>query len=298
MGAYIETIKPFSDFGFKNLFCKGEKTKKNLIFLLNAVLRDYPGVGRIVDVEYKEADHQAENPIKKSTKFDIYCKTDSGRVFVIEMQNEMEQFRQKRLIFYLCQTVTENDGRINPNIPWNYEFPPVIAIMFCNFIDKEIDPEELNHFGLLNLKTHRPFGHHIGLSILQLPLFPQKREDCKTELERIVFSMKHMDDIVNRKIESFSSHKGDFYDMIETMSQKATLTNEELHEYNQWLKVSNDERLKLYQAELDGEAKGRAEGAKEQAWKTAERMHAKGMHFDEISELTGLSISELQSRFN
>lgn len=310
MAEHIEVIPPFSDFGFKNLYCKGEKTKQNLIFLLNEVLKGYPGIGTIVSIEYKDPDHQAQNMAKKSTRFDIYCRTDSGRVFIIEMQNEMEAFRQKRLIFYLCQTVTENDGRIDPKVAWDYNFPPVIAIMFCNFIDREIDREEINYFGLLNLKTFKPFGHHVGLCVIQLPLFPKKREECKTTIEKIIFSMQHMEDIVNNRIESFSTKKGDFYSIIEQMSHKATLTNEELHAYNQWLKVTNDERLKLYNAEKEGESKGRAEGraeglaegfekgAKEQAWKTAQILFEAGQSLDLISKATSLSIEELNSKFN
>ena len=306
---FSEFIPPFSDFGFKNLYGKPKpESKENLRFLLNAIIKDWPGLEHdpIVDLQYRNPDHQGDNPERKSTKFDVYCVTESGKHFIVEMQNQPDRHLKQRLIFYLCQAVTELDRRTNSQEPWNYDFPPVLVIMMCNFIDPEIDHAEVNYFGLVNLKTHRPLGGYIGLSFIQIPLFPEKREDCKTEIERIVFSMDNMEAIINNKVESFSTREGDFYDRIKTMSQTAALSEKELHAYHQWLKVENDERLRLKEArdegmargEKKGRAEGRAEGERQQAWRSAERMFAKEMPLEEISEFTGLTVEELKERFN
>lgn len=294
----IEYISPFSDFGFKNLYGKGKNAKENLIFLLNEVLKDYPGMSPIVDITYNNVENQGDSPQRKSTRFDVSCTTRNGERFVIEMQNEKERHLKQRLIFYMCQTVAEQDSRVNEQVPWNYDFPRVIVIMFCNFIDPEIDREEVNHFGILNFKTHREFGNHVGLTVLQLPLFPSKEEDCKTELEQIIFSMMHMKTLIQTDTNPFSKQKGDFYDRIKIRSTTAALTEDELHEYHQWLKVTNDDRLRLQQAEERGINKGRAEGEKKQAWESAKILYSKEMPLDLISEVTGISVSELQKAFS
>lgn len=296
---YNDFIPPFSDFGFKNLFGKGDKSKENLIFLLNEVLKEYPGMNPIVDVVYKNVEQQAENPVRKSSRFDIYCKTDRGETFVVEMQNDRDPLLRNRLVFYLCLAVTEQDSRINPEVPWDYSFPPVIAIMFCNFIDKEIDPCEVNYFGILNRKTFQPFGNHVGLVIVQLPLFPKQENECKTELQRIIYSLENMETIQRTGKIPFSTQKGDFYDRIAWMSRKAALTDEELHAYNQWLKVTNDDRLRELRAEAKGREEGREEGReqgqKSMQLKIARNLLSSGMSPEEVANNTGLSISDLKN---
>ncbi|MCH5224601.1 MAG: PD-(D/E)XK nuclease family transposase [Muribaculaceae bacterium] len=207
-----------------------------------------------------------------------------------------------RLIFYLCQAVTEQDNRAESGKPWNYDFPPVLVIMLCNFVDPELDRKEVNYFGLINLETGRMLSEHVGLCLVQIPLFPIHREDCKTDLERIVFSMDNMEGILANKVESFSTSQGDFYDRIEKMSQTATLTQDELHEYHQWLKVTNDDRLFLERAiekgMAEGRAEGRAKGEAEQAWRDAEGFYKAGVSLEIISSVTKIPIEELQSRLN
>ena len=101
----------------------------------------------------------------------------------------------------------------------------------------------------------------------------------------------------------FSKQKGDFYDRIAKMSNTASLTGDELHAYHQWLKVKNDDLLRLKKAReegeakgrAEGEAKGRAEGEKLQAWKTARILHEANQTIDFISKVTGIPEEELKS---
>ena len=317
---FSEYIPPTSDFGFKNLFGKGEKSKDNLIFLLNEVLKDYPDFDPVVSVEYLNSEHQGDNPDRKSTRFDVYCRTESNKVFIVEMQNQPDPHLNQRLIFYMCQAVTEQDSRVYLEKAWNYNFPPVIVIMFCDFTDPEIDPVEVNHFGFMNLKTHKQFGNHVGLSIVQMPLFPTTKSECKTELDKIVFSMMNMDTILTKKENSFSTQEGDFYDRIEKMSRTAALTREELHAYHQWLKVTNDDRLwrekareeglaegraeglaegraeGLAKGRTEGRTEGRAEGIAEGKWQMAKKMIDDGMDLDKIALYSQIPIDQLRQR--
>lgn len=90
------------------------------------------------------------------------------------------------------------------------------------------------------------------------------------------------------KEKSFSKNKGDFYDMIETMSQTASLTNEELHEYHQWLKVTNDDRLRLLEAE--------SQGRKEEKWENARNLFKAGVALDTISIALHIPLEELKAK--
>lgn len=52
-----------------------------------------------------------------------------------------------------------------------------------------------------------------------------------------------------------------------------------------------------FEGRMEGREEGRAEGEKNQAWNTARKMVEKNYDLATISELTGLSLAELQDQF-
>ena len=90
------------------------------------------------------------------------------------------------------------------------------------------------------------------------------------------------------------------------MSITAALCKKELHEYHQWLKVTNDDRLRLLKAEekglnegrakglAEGRAEGRAEVRIEQQNRIALNLKSMGMDPEQIAIATGLSLEEIK----
>ena len=112
--------------------------------------------------------------------------------------------------------------------------------------------------------------------------------------------MTHMETIIKEKKNPFSETESDFYDRVRNMSTTAALTQSELHAYHQWLKVTNDERLRLARAEekglAEGEAKGRAEGISKGKWISAKKMWLRNYSLEEISEITEIPVEELKQK--
>ena len=80
MGKYIN---PFTDWGFKRLFGQ-EFSKDLLISFLNGLLVDEM---HIRDVTFKDKEQLADAKDLRGCIFDIYCETDDGKHFIVEMQN-------------------------------------------------------------------------------------------------------------------------------------------------------------------------------------------------------------------
>lgn len=74
-------INPFTDWGFKKIFGQ-EITKDLLIDFLNGLLVDEK---QIKDITFLDKEILPEYQEERGVIFDIYCKTESGEEFIVEM---------------------------------------------------------------------------------------------------------------------------------------------------------------------------------------------------------------------
>ena len=85
MGRYIN---PFTDWGFKRLF--GQEFSKDL--LINFLNDLFEGEFQIKDVTFKDKEQLGDTNDLRGCIFDIYCVTDDGKHFIVEMQNRWVPF--------------------------------------------------------------------------------------------------------------------------------------------------------------------------------------------------------------
>jgi len=97
-------INPFTDFGFKKLF--GEEVNKDLrIDFLNGIL---PAHHKIKDLQYKKSDQLGNLVLDRKAVFDIYCQSESGERFIVELQKAKQNFfqRPKRFLWHISNQRT------------------------------------------------------------------------------------------------------------------------------------------------------------------------------------------------
>ena len=92
MGKYIN---PFTDWGFKRLF--GQEFSKDL--LINFLNDLFEGEFQIKDVTFKDKEQLGDTNDLRGCIFDIYCVTDDGKHFIVEMQNRWVPFFVNRFIY-------------------------------------------------------------------------------------------------------------------------------------------------------------------------------------------------------
>ena len=94
-------INPFTDFGFKRIF--GQEINKDLtIDFLNLLL---DGERHIADLTIKNPEMQPEREEERLVVFDLYCESDDGTQFIVEMQAARQSFFLSRSLYYQSRAI-------------------------------------------------------------------------------------------------------------------------------------------------------------------------------------------------
>lgn len=93
MGKYIN---PFTDWGFKRLFGQ-EFSKPLLISFLNDLLVDEL---HVKDLTFRDKELLPPTKDQRGIICDVYCETDTGERFIVEMQNRWQPNFLDRTICY------------------------------------------------------------------------------------------------------------------------------------------------------------------------------------------------------
>ena len=235
------------------------------------------------------------------------------------MQNAWEQNFDNRMLYYAAEAIMRQDVRIAPNHPWDYTIDPVIGLAICNFTMPRFAHERIAFFNLRDEITGQRYGNQLGLVFVHLPEFSNEVEECVTDLDMIVYSLKNMEEIQKMGRVPFSQGEGDFYSRIATMSRVSALSPDERLEYDRWRKAENDRMLaeqRLVKRTLEegmakgiqqgmakgiqqGMAQGMAKGERKNSLHVANKLiKMGGFTPEQISEISNLSIDEVTQLLN
>ena len=114
-------INPFVDYGFKKLFGT-EENKDLLISFLNAIIFDREGV--ITNVTYKNIEQLGDSRDRRNCYFDVYCETQDGSDFIVEMQNARKTYFKDRSLFYAAKPIRDQAEMIYLEMPKLKDMPP------------------------------------------------------------------------------------------------------------------------------------------------------------------------------
>lgn len=288
-------INPFTDVGFKKLFGQ-EVNKELLIEFLNDLL---VGERQVKDISFMDKEIVPESLGGRVVIFDILCKDSAGVCFIVELQNQYQDYFFDRGLYYLCRMMNAQ-GKRGPN--WNYEICPVYGIYFLNF-----RLPNLSKFRTDIVLTDRESGVVMNEKLrqiyLSLPYFLLEEDECNTDFECWIYLLKHMDTLERMP---FEAKKAVFRKLLE-VADVENMTPEERLCYDESVKAYRDyyntiasaERISrergLAEGRAEGRAKGLAEGLAEGDAKNKERlllvasnMKKKGIDLASIVECTGL----------
>lgn len=287
-------INPLTDFGFKRIFGT-PFNKELLISFLNALL---DGERVIKDVTYNNSEHFGSNEWARKAVFDVYCTTETGGRFIVEMQNVYQDFFKDRSIFYSTFPIADQAKRGD----WNYELQDVYTIGVLNFAfpeDKEADNDEgiYREIKLMDTRTKEVFYDKLTYIYVELAKFNKTLEECTSLLDKWLFCLRHMQNFLERPAEL----QGRIFEKLFKTAEISKFDTNEMREYEQSINAYRDikngmdsaERAGIRKGLAEGRAKGRAEGLDEgrteKSLEVAKKMKGEGFPFDTISRLTGLS---------
>lgn len=273
-------ISPFTDWGFKRLFGQ-EYSKDLLISFLNDLLE---GEVRIKDVTFRDKELLPESKDLRGCIFDVFCETDDGKHFIVEMQNRWVPFFINRSICYASQAIVAQRTREKTkNKRTRYNIMPVYVICVMNFMPRN---EIINKFrtdvALREKKSDQVFSDKIRFIYLSLPFFEKSEDECETDFDKWIYVLKNME-IMERM--PFTSQKKIFEKLAE-FADKRSLSQEEKEKYD-----ASFDRADDYFSVIDS---WYDEGKLSSSLKIAKSLLHSGMSLEDVAHHTGLSLEQLK----
>ena len=101
----LKVMDPLSDYGFKRLLAS-ERNKDILMHLLNVFISEDTGI--ITDISYLPTEVLGIRKEDRFVRYDLYCKNQDGKRFIVEMQNGKQSNYADRLRVYTSLATVHN----------------------------------------------------------------------------------------------------------------------------------------------------------------------------------------------
>lgn len=274
-------ISPFTDYGFKRLF--GEEPNKDLLLdFLNELLKDEEGI--ITDLSYLPNEKLPISLGDRRAIFDIYCTNEKGEQFIVEMQKAEQNFFKDRTVYYSTFPIQEQAR--NKERSWDFELKSVYTIGILDFVFEESDPDKFRHdVKLTEQETKEVFYKKLTYIYLEMPKFNKTEKELDSRFDKWMFVLKNLPKLDRVPV---ALKEKIFLKLFKT----AEIAKLKPHEYKQYEASINAYR-DLHNIKDTYFEKGIETGEKKNAVQVAKKMKARGMEFPLISEMTGLSVDEI-----
>ena len=277
-----EFIHPFTAFGFKRIFGQ-EISKEILIDFLNLLLN---GEQRIVSLSFKNPELQPDIKDKRRVVFDLYCESDNGTEFIVEMQAARQEFFYDRGLYYQSRALAEQGNR---GKDWQYDLKPVYGIFFMDFIMHE-NSKFRTDVALMDMETGKVFNNRLRQIFLEMPRFTKEANECENDYERWLYLIKNMHML---KRMPFNAQRA-VWDKLLDIADVAALNETEYKEYQEALKNYRDYHAGINFAKKEGMLEGEQRGERKAYLEMARNLKKDGMPIELIHKYTSLTAEEIQ----
>jgi predicted transposase/invertase (TIGR01784 family) len=280
-------LNPKNDFAFKRVFGT-EKNKDILIHFLNDIFEGTRDT--IENVEFLPPHQDPEVAILRQSIVDVMCCDTKGNRMIIEMQCSADTHFIERAVAYACRaylnqrTAGKGYGDMKP-------------VIFLAILDRVLFPgkkEYLSHHKVSDVCTMENDIKGLSFSFLELRKFEKGFEELKTNVEKWAYFFKGAESISPQELEGLEKNDKAFWRAYVALAEYG-YTPEELLEYERYDMKDDEIATKMSDAELRGLAKGRAEGELSAKRETALKMLSKGMDAEDVADVTGLSVEEIEN---
>lgn len=242
-------INPLTDFGFKRLFGT-EPNKALLIDFLNVIL---PQQHTVKDLSFRNSEVVGNTPVDRKAIFDIYCESESGERFIVEIQKAKQNYFKDRSVYYATFPIQEQAEKGN----WNYQLSPVYTVGILDFIfDDHKNDETILHTVELKNQKCEVFYEKLKFIYLELPKFKKTIDQLDNHFEKWLFLLKHLPELGDppRPLQ-----EGVFNQLFE-VAEIANFSAAEQDAYENSLKYYRDLKNVVDTSRQEGFEEGRAAG--------------------------------------
>ena len=283
-------INPYTNYGFKLLF--GTEPNKDITLeLVNALLQ---GKEVIKSLTLLPTEQLGDTKDDRRSVFDIYCENENGEKIIIEMQKADQQWFKDCSVYYSSFPIRQQGEKGQ----WRFGLKAVYTIGILDFVfDEDKDDEEYYHHvvKLMDVNKKEVFYDKLTYIYLEMPKFQKTEDELETMADKWLYALKNLPRLLERPKALQERIFKKFFDVAEI----GNLSKEEYAKYFESEKVYYDNDGAIRTAEAKGIAKGREEGRVEgeqkKAFDIARNLLQVGMSSAQVSEVTGLTIEEIET---
>lgn len=276
-------INPLTDFGFKKLFGV-EPNKELLIDFLNQLL---PSVHQIKNLTYTKNEHLGGAEYERKAIFDLYCESESGEKFIVEVQKAKQNFFKDRSVYYSTFPIQEQAKKGN----WDFELSAVYTIGILDFVfDDHKDQTETLHTVKLKDQNGNVFYNKLTYIYLELPKFTKSDTELQTRFDKWMYVFRHLGNLQNRP-EILQER---VFEKLFKIAEIAKFTPKEKNQYEESLKYYRDLKNVVDTSKEEGKIEGKIEGKVERSIEIATNLIKQEIPLDVVAKATGLSKEEIE----
>ena len=221
----------------------------------------------------------------KESIVDVKCITEDNQTVIIEIQLQGNQYFIRRSLYYWANSYSSLLNKSE-----NYtKLSPVISINVLDFILFNDIKDFHSCYLLKEIKHNKILTDHCMLHYIELPKFNLNNDKEKLSSWIKFFKGENMSNLIkeNNIFEEVEKRCQSFIDsdpLINAYRKKEW--NE--YFYKDMMNVEREEGIK------EGIEKGKLEGIRDEKYSMAKSMKTKNMDINLISEITGLTIDEIE----
>ena len=308
VGSESKYIDLMVDWSFKKIFGT-EVNKDILIEFLKVIFPQYA----ISDITYVPTEQLGIMEDDRKAIFDVLCRTEDGKTFLVEMQRGYQKHFFERALFYTSFPIMKQGKKAlaeeaKGNRPWDFSLDGVFFLGILNF--KYEDDEMTEHrYRLMEATSKKLMTDKLEFVFVEVEKFDKGEDELETDLDKWLYLLKNMSNLLGRP----ERLRDRIFTKLFDVAELAQLDDKDRTNY---IKAMNTERDTYNQIEYaretgreegleeghkkghkegkeEGLKEGRAEGVKQTSFDIAKRMLEKGIDIGTISELTGLTEKEI-----
>ena len=277
------------DWSFKRVFGT-EVNKDILIEFLKVVFPQFA----ITDITYIPTEQLGIMEDDRKAIFDVLCKTEDGKTFLVEMQRGAQKHFFERALYYTSFPIMKQ-GKIaiakekeEGAKPWNFSLD---GVFFLGILDFEYEQDEMteHRYQLLETKTLKRMTDKLEFVFVEVAKFDKSEDELETDLDKWLYLLKNMSKLLERPAALRDRIFGRLFDVAEY----ARLDDEERKNYVEAMNTARDTYNQIDYALNKGIGIGLEMGCEKKACEIAQKMIAKGLDVDTIADLTGLTKEEV-----
>ena len=265
------------DWSFKRVFGT-EMNKDILIEFLKVVFPQFA----ITDITYIPTEQLGIMEDDRKAIFDVLCKTEDGKTFLVEMQRGVQEHFFERALYYTSFPIMKQGKKAiakeeeKGKDPWDFSLD---GVFFLGILDFEYEQDEMteHRYQLLETTTLKQMTDKLEFVFVEVAKFDKSEDELETDLDKWLYLLKNMSTLLERPAALRDRIFGRLFDVAEY----ARLDDEERKNYVEAMNTARDTYNQI------------AYALEKRTYEIAQRMIAKGLDVDTIADFTGLTKEEV-----